>query len=286
MELRQLVTFKTIVEVGGFKKAADKLGYAQSSITTHIKELEKEIATPLFDRLGKSVTLTEAGKRFFPYVLEMINLYHQSIDAVKEGEEASGNLVIGVSESLMIYWLPEFIRSFMAKYPAINLELKAIDYQNVTNQLKSGDYDVALLVEMSGWQSDELTINKLTDEKLLLVHSSTIGNRGVPDTVLLAERSCSWRPVFEEYLKKTGKQSTKAIELPSIESIKQCVLSGLGTSLLPYFAIATEIENGKLTETKINLSNDHAGIYTAHHKNKWVSACLTIFFEELKQSLK
>ncbi|WP_347836300.1 LysR family transcriptional regulator [Gracilibacillus sp. JCM 18860] len=53
MELRHLITFRTIIDVGGFKKAAEQLGYAQSSITAHIKELEKELGYPLFDRLGK-----------------------------------------------------------------------------------------------------------------------------------------------------------------------------------------------------------------------------------------
>lgn len=55
MELRQLITFKTIVEKGGFNKAAEHLGYAQSSITTHIKELEKELGRPVFDRLGRKL---------------------------------------------------------------------------------------------------------------------------------------------------------------------------------------------------------------------------------------
>ncbi|WP_252312704.1 LysR family transcriptional regulator [Sinobaca sp. H24] len=64
MELRHLITFTTIVDTGGFKKAADELGYVQSSITAHIKELEKELGYPLFDRLGKSITMTQTGERF------------------------------------------------------------------------------------------------------------------------------------------------------------------------------------------------------------------------------
>ncbi|QQK81486.1 LysR family transcriptional regulator [Salicibibacter cibi] len=282
MEQRQLVTFKTIVDVGGFKKAAERLGYAQSSVTTHVKELEKEMDTPLFDRLGKTVILTEAGKRFYPYVDEMIQLYHQSIEAVRGDEEPSGTLTVGVSESLMIYWLPKFIPSFMAKYPAIHLEVKAIDYQNVTQQLKRGDYDVVLFVEMSGWQSNELTIQTLTESKLVLVGSSTGLNQPTSEeTMFLPERSCSWRPVFEEYVQKAGERSGKTIELPSIESTKQCVMSSLGISLLPFFAVKAEIENGKLLQSEIGISAEYVGIYTAYHKNKWLPACLTIFLEEL-----
>lgn len=283
MEQRQLVTFKTIVDVGGFKKAAEHLGYAQSSVTTHIKELEEEMNTLLFDRLGKVVMLTEAGKRFFPYVVEMLNLYYQSIEVVREGEEPSGTLTVGVSESLMIYWLPDFLQTFMENFPGVNLELKAIDYQNVTQQLKRGDYDVALLVEMSGWQSSELTIRKLSNEKLLHVRSSkSLNQSNSEETMFLPERSYSWRPVFEEYMKKTGRQSGKTIELPSIESIKQCVMSRLGASLLPHFVVKTEIENGKLTSTENEISDEYAAIYTAYHKNKWLTTCLNVFLDELR----
>ena len=285
MELRQLVTFKTIVDSGGFKKAAEKLGYAQSSITSHVKELETELETALFDRLGKTVTLTQSGKRFFPYAVDIIQLYNQAKEAVQEDGEPSGKLTIGVSESLMIYWLPEFIRSFMAKYPAVHLELKAVDYQNVTAQLKRGDYDMALLVEMSGWQSDELIVQKLSEEPLLLVRSSEADEPPASETMLLAERSCSWRPVFEEYLQKSGKDSGETIELPSIEAIKQCVLSGLGTSLLPHFSVQSDIESGRLKHIEVDLSNEHAGIYTAYHKNKWRSSCFNVFCQELEQSL-
>lgn len=67
MELRHLNTFKVVVEVRGFTRAAEFLGYAQSSVTAQIQALEEEIGNPLFDRLGKKVVLTEAGRRLLPY---------------------------------------------------------------------------------------------------------------------------------------------------------------------------------------------------------------------------
>lgn len=136
MELRHLNTFKTIVDTGGFKKAADSLGYAQSSVTNHIKELENELGYLLFDRLGKQVVLTQAGKRFLPYALEIIDLYAKSKEAVLNTVDLAGELTIGVSESLLLYWLPTFITNFTKTYPKIELTLKLIDYQHLTAQLK------------------------------------------------------------------------------------------------------------------------------------------------------
>lgn len=284
MELRHLITFRTIVDAGGFKKAADELGYAQSSITAHIKELEKELGYPLFDRLGKSITLTQAGRLFLPYAMDIISLYSKSKEVIKEANEPSGELKIGASESLMIYWLPIVIKAFMKSYPKVDLTLKSIDYDNLSDQLKKGDIDAAVLVETSSWKSKELTIQKVRDEKLSLIKSSPKINSATSETMLVTEYSCSWRPIIEDYLKIEGKTSVAKIELPSIEAIKKCVLCGLGNSMLPHFSIKDEIERGELREIKTDLEEKPISIYTAFHRDKWVSVNLEAFLNVLNNS--
>ncbi|SDJ83713.1 LysR family transcriptional regulator [Sediminibacillus albus] len=280
MELRHLITFQAIVDAGGFKKAADELGYAQSSITSHIKELESELGYPLFDRLGKTITVTQAGRRFLPYASEIINLYAKSKEVIKEADEPVGPLTIGASESLMIYWLPDKIRRFMDKYPKVELTLKSIQYEDLSNQLKKGDIDAAILVETLDWQPRDLTINKILDEELSLVTSAQTSRIATFDTMLVTEYSCSWRPIIETYLKNEKKTLTAKIELPSIEAIKQCVLCGLGAAMLPNFAVRSEIARGTLTEAVIDLDNA-IGIYTAVHKDKWRSVNLEAFLAML-----
>ncbi|AQS55802.1 MAG: LysR family transcriptional regulator [Novibacillus thermophilus] len=281
MELRHLMTFKTIIDAGGFKKAADELGYAQSSITAHIKELEQELGYPLFDRLGKSIALTQAGRRFLPYALDMINLYSKSKEVMKEANEPSGELKIGASESLMVYWLPSVIMDFMKHYPKVELRIKTIDYDNLSNQLKKGDIDAAVLVETSSWKSKELTIQKIRDEKLSMIQSPHKTNHFASDTMLVTEYSCSWRPIMEYYLKKEGRTSVPRIELPSVEAIKKCVLCGLGRSMLPHFSVKDEIDKGELKAIKTDLEETPIAIYTAFHKDKWVSVNLEAFLNVL-----
>lgn len=281
MELRHLITFKTIVDVGGFKKAAEKLGYAQSSITAHIKELEKELGNPLFDRLGKNIMLTQTGRRFLPYAVDIIKLYSKSKEAINYADEPSGQLMIGASESLMIYWLPDIIVDFMKKYPKITLILKSIDYNDVSSQLKRGDIDVAILVETPTWDPKELTTQKLKNEKLSLVQSVKKTNNTSVQTMLYTEQSCSYRSIFEEHLKIEGKTSVSKVELSSIEAIKKCVLCGLGTSLLPKFSVKDEIKRGELKEIKSNVQNNTIAIYAAFHKNKWLSVNLDVFLNIL-----
>ncbi|SDN63970.1 LysR family transcriptional regulator [Alkalicoccus daliensis] len=277
MELRHLITFKTIVETGGFKKAADELGYVQSSVTSHMKELEKELGYPLFDRLGKKVVLTETGERYLPYAKDIINLHLKSKEVIKEDNVPAGELTIGVSESLMIYWLPAIIKDFMVRYPEVKLTLKSLDYENLAAQFKKGEIDAAVLVEGSDWKSKELTILKLKEEKLTLVRSANKEESQIPDTMFLTEYSCSWRPLIEKHLSIEGK-TAKKIELPSIEAIKKCVLLGLGRSMLPYFSVEEDIANGDLIE---EMAEEPIAIYTAIHKDKWQSVNLEAFLEVL-----
>ncbi|SFM33869.1 DNA-binding transcriptional regulator, LysR family [Gracilibacillus orientalis] len=273
MELRHLITFKTIVDVDGFKKAADKLGYAQSSVTAHIKELEEELEKPLFDRLGRKTILTQAGRDFYPYAIEIIDLYAKSKSVVSEGEEPSGPLTIGASESLMVHWLPELIMEFAQKYPKVELTLKSLQYENLTSQLKSGDIDIAMLVEMPHWQVNELQIDQIREERLCFITSGDKRER-----MLVTEYRCGWRPIIEDYIKKTD-TSMSRIELPSLEAIKKSVMCGLGVSMLPYFVVKDELNKGKLEEIKQSISQ--LGIYTAVHKDKWLSKNMKAFLQVL-----
>ncbi|SDL92621.1 LysR family transcriptional regulator [Sediminibacillus halophilus] len=278
MELRHLVTFETIVEKGGFKKAADELGYAQSSITAHIKALEEELGYPLFDRMGKTITLTETGRRFLPYAAEIIKLYAKSKQTIQEDDHPAGFLSIGASESLMIYWLPEKIRQFMEFYPKVELTLKSIDYENLSGQLKKGDIDAAILVDTPDWQPKDLTIEKIKEDRLTLVEAARPSASRIAETMLVTEYTCSWRPLIEEYLRKEAAYAK--IELPSIEAIKQCVLSGLGKAMLPSFTVNNEVKNGELAAIPISTRNE-IGIYTAFHKDKWRSRNLQAFLSLL-----
>ncbi|WP_199620756.1 LysR family transcriptional regulator [Paenibacillus alkalitolerans] len=275
MELRHLITFKTIVDAGGFKKAAEELGYAQSSITAHIKELETELGYPLFDRMGKSITLTEAGRRFLPYAVDIINLYSKSKEVLDDNDEPSGPLTIGATESVMIYWLPNVIMDFMNQYPKVELTLKPLDYPHISEQLKKGDIDIAMLVELSSWSPKELTIYSLKNEQLSLVQTAKTSN--ISETMLYTEKSCSYRSVFEEYLKMEGRTSVTKVELPSIEAIKKCVLCGLGKSFLPCFTIKDEVERGELVELPSNAENYPISIFVSVHKNKWRSTTVDAF---------
>ena len=266
MEHRHLITFKTIVERGGFKKAAEHLGYAQSSITTHIKELEEEIGKPLFDRLGKKVVLTHYGHYFLPYAVKIIDLYSQALNT---NDEPTGDLTIGISESLTIGRVPSILLEYKKVYPKVNLSLKSIDNYNVATNLQNGDIDLALILEKDDWSLPELRCEKLKRERMVLI--SPPKKEEDMRTVLYSERECSYKSVFEHYIKYKQIDVKESLDFQSIEAIKQCVRSGLGISMVPYFSVKEEIESNKLKGEEVAPEHPSISTFLAHHKDKWLS---------------
>ncbi|MGE6345935.1 LysR family transcriptional regulator [Bacillus mycoides] len=280
MELRHLVTFKTIVEKDGFKRAADHLGYAQSSVTTHIKELERELGKPLFDRLGKKVVLTQYGHHFLSYAAKIIDLYSQALNT---NDEPIGNLIIGISESLTIGRIPPILLEYKRLYSKVNLSLKSIDNYDVTSYLQNGDIDLALILEKDDLSLPELFTENLKREKMVLIRPNDSEDSS---TVLYTERSCSYKSVFEHYINYKQMDVKESLDFQSIEAIKQCVRSGLGISLVPYFSVKEELIASKLSGEEVSPEHPAISTFLAYHKDKWLSPAIVKMIELIREHAK
>src|SRR5262245_13626548 len=115
MELRQLLTFQTIAETGSFTRAAERLGYVQSNVTAHIQALEGELGVVLFDRLGRQVRLTLAGRRLLDYAGRILTLADEACDAVSHA--LSGEVLISAPETLCAHRLPVLLRLARSELP-------------------------------------------------------------------------------------------------------------------------------------------------------------------------
>ena len=107
MEIRNIATFVKIVEYNNFTKAAESLGYSQAAVTAQIKSLEKELGIPLFDRIGRGIVLTEEGKTFLPYALNVLNAEEAARNSVQPTKELAGTLQICSPSSFATGPLPE-----------------------------------------------------------------------------------------------------------------------------------------------------------------------------------
>ena len=182
MELKCLRTFRTIIDEGGFSKAAKKLNYTQSTITFQMNQLERDLSTTLFEKIGRKMVLTKAGEHLIPYVDDIL----QSVDKLSFlGEhlsECQGDIQIGVGESLLCYKLPAILKEFHRQAPKARLFLRSMNCYDIRDELFSGGLDLGVFYEDVGGFGSNLAVKPFGNYPVVLVASPEIQNR-YPDFV-------------------------------------------------------------------------------------------------------
>ena len=154
MTITQLETFLKITETGNFTAAANQLGYAQSTVTTQIRQLEEELGCLLFERLGKTVVQTPEGERLAAYAEKMMQLQREIRLEVPMAQEPAGMIRLGVSESLCYNRLPQILLKYRRRFPAVDIQLSFIMHDTFAAQLKKGILDIAYSLEFPDLQME------------------------------------------------------------------------------------------------------------------------------------
>jgi len=170
MEIRHLITFQTIVEVGSYTRAALKLGYTQSTITSHIQALEVEIGGPLFTYIKREMQLTHLGRELIPLAEDLLST-HDQIKNMQKQNEVKGVLRVAAPESLTISRLGPIIREYSLKYPQVKLILSNGTCGQNQIDLMHGRVDIALMVYPKT-DFEKCIHYNLVEEKIVLVGSN------------------------------------------------------------------------------------------------------------------
>lgn len=294
MELKYLNTFRTIVAEGSFSKAAEKLNYTQSTITFQMGQLENELSTKLFEKIGRRMLLTKAGEQLIPYIDEVIN----SVDKMRCFEtnltKYHGDLHIGIGETLLCYQLPPILKEFHNQAPYTRLFLRSMNCYDIRNELLNGTIDLGIFYEDIGGFGSNIITYPFGNYPLVLIASQDT-KRKYPDFItpnqhisvpfIINESTCIFRQIFEKYLNEKSIFLDYTIELWSIPTIKNLVKNDVGISFLPKFAVEKELLNGELIEIPIDRTNTHISAICGHHKNKWISPAIKLFTELIQNNV-
>lgn len=287
MDLRQLQTFITVCDLMNVTKAAEQLGYAQSSVTAQLRQLEAELNVRLFERIGRSIALTDAGARLLPYAAELLRLSETMKAAVAGGDVPSGTLTIGTSESLSISRLPPVLREYRRLYPGVELRLRLISCGDVLPGLTRNEIDAAFAIGKRQETEQTAEINLLPERILLLappghpltkkaaITAADLEN----EALLVTGPGCYYGGAFLERLAALQVQAKIVLQTDSVQVIKQAAISGLGLCVLPAVSVAEEISAGKLVPLPFDTSDYHIVSQLLIHRDKWQSPALKAFLE-------
>lgn len=286
MELKYLNTFKTIVEEGSYIRAAERLNYTQSTITFQIGQLEQELSTSLFEKIGRKMVLTKAGEHLIPYVNEVL----VSVDKLRNFEddlaECQGDLRIGVGETLLCYQLPTILKEFHRQAPKARLFLRSMNCYDIRDELMAGTLDLGVFYDCVGGFGTSLTTYPFGTYPLALVASPELkiqhpdfitADQQIPVPFIINEPTCVFRQIFEQYLREKFIMLDHTIELWSIPTIKNLVKNNVGITFLPHFSVQAELDNGSLVEIPTELTDTTISAVCGHHKNKWISPLMQLF---------
>lgn len=278
VEMKHLVSFLEVVRSMSFTRAADELGYVQSSVTSHIKTLESDLGVELFERLGRRIVLTAAGEELRGHAQRMVNYAEQAREAVLRAggdhQEVRGTLHIAAPESLCAYRLPAVLRALQDRHPLLRVVFRPAGRAELLAALKDGGVDVGFLLERSV-AAPMTTAELLAEEPLLLVtrpghplaERRPVRTRQLADeTFLVIEKGCAQREMIDAELRE-AEVDPLLMEFVSVEAIKKCVAAGLGVALLPASTVREEAERGEL-EVLPWTREPHLGIYMITHKSR------------------
>ena len=289
LDLRLLRTFQAVASARSFTRATAALHYSQSSVTAQVQALEGELGVPLFDRSGRVVSLTSAGRQLRGYADRLLVLAEEARLAVRHQDAPAGTLTISAPETLLSYRLPGLLQAFQGAYPAVQLLLGSGSSCVPGNGLEPG-VDVAFTLDLPV-RAPQLVVVSLQEEAVRLVVApdhplarkpSLTGAELAREQFLVTIPTCGYRMLFERTLRAAGTRAVRCLDFESVEAIKQCAVARMGVGVLPRVVAAAEIALGKLVELPWPAGKRTRAL-TVHtqmmrHRDNWLSPNVAAFW--------
>lgn len=290
MELRNLITFIHVAELGSFTKAAEQLGYSQSTISFQIKQLEDELGCLLFERINHTITLTERGHELISYAHQVRALTEDFRENLTKEEECSGHIHIVTPDSVcedMIY--ARYI-DFHTKYPKISIKFTTADTSVMFDMLDHNEADAIITLDSHSYRKDYiiakeelLPMHFVTNAKSKFAHKRNLKMKDiVNEPFILTEYGQGYRRVFDKELAKKSLDITPVLEIGRTDIITNLLAKSDMISFLPDFVTKELIDAGELCYLDVRDMQIDIWKQLIYHKNKWMSKTLKTVIEYIK----
>ena len=288
MENKNVASFVRIVECNNFTKAAESLGYSQAAVTAQIKSLEAELGVPLFDRVGRRILLTQAGRTFLPYAIDMLKAEEAARNSVGASEEPEGELRICSASSYASEVLPEILLACMRRYPKIRITVKVSDYlEDNIRKLARGEIDFLACMDEKNAFPDFLTFAEKSEPVIFVTHPQNPilkkKQKRLRDILtgdfIVTDREIGYSRLLEKELQRQGMALSPAMELGSVSAIINMLLMGYGISYLPEYSVRRHLEDGTLA--RIDAKDIGVDMYSFYlcSRDRWIDPAMQAFID-------
>jgi LysR family transcriptional regulator, low CO2-responsive transcriptional regulator len=282
---QRIRVFLAVATHMSFSKAAQELSISQPGVTFHIKALEKEYGTPLLERVGKRLYLTDAGHTLLRYAQRMTLMEQEARVAVEELKGLqSGLLVVGASATIGIYLLPEVVGEFRKRYPGVKVSLRVGNKRHTIERLLNNEVDFGLCA--APVLDAALIGEPYLDDELVVIVSPAHRFAREPvvypgelrrEIFLVREPGSGTQELMEERLAQLGVEPADTMQLGSTEAIKQAVAANLGISIASRYSVEAELAGGRIHTANVPALTFERRLLLLHHKDKRLSKTATAF---------
>lgn len=294
MEIRNIITFLRVAELLSFTKAAEELGYSQSAITVQIKQLEDELEVPLFERIGRQVALTEAGKGFIDHANEIYKAVENAKTFHINTISPKGNLRIGTIESIATTILPDILIALHRAMPRIHTVVKIASTEELFTMLNHNDVDLLLFVDQKIYSENYITAMELEEEVLLvagkkyaLEEKDTYTAREISkEQFIFTESGISYNREFENFFASKNCYLEPFLEIGNTDIIIELLKDGCGISLLPKYTIKSQLKKGSLRALNIEEMDLRIKMQLLYNRNKWITPQMEQFISLTKEMIE
>ncbi|MFA6670831.1 MAG: LysR family transcriptional regulator [Bacillota bacterium] len=291
MNIRNIETFMRVAERESFTEAAKQLNYVQSTVTMQIQQLERELGYPLFDRIGRKISITPSGKIFMRYADEIIHIMQKASSINKDPKELHGTLRIGTIESLLFNIIIDILPEYREKYPNIKVELMSGGSIEQLDLLRKGRVDIVFIT--SGVDSNaDFQCCYQRKENLIFVAN--------PQHELAKMDKVSLEDIFQSRMVVTERSGTSydklrnlanarklglndSLIIDSVIGITKLLRKDMSVSFLPEYSLAPLIKKGELVKLKVDIEPQTCYAKILHHKNKWIAPFVEEFINLIRK---
>lgn len=279
MDLRSLSIFIEAAESGSFTRAGERLGYSQPTVSFQIKQLEQELGVPLFDRIGHTISLTDAGREALAYAQNICHLSQEMVLGATRQRETSGVIHLGMADSMCRPLITGEFARFRAAYPKVSLRVTTAGTGDLFRLLDHNEVDLVCTLDQHIYNTNYI----IAEEEKIGVHFVTAAGNPLASrekvsvqellghSFLLTEQGMSYRRLLEEKLAQRSLEIHPVLEMGSADLICCLVQQDLGLSFLPDYVTESAVREGKLVRLDVEDFEVELWKQLLYRRDKWVS---------------
>ena len=254
VSLRQLDVFGALARHLSFTRAANELHLSQPAVSMQVRQLEDAVGLPLYEKIGRKISLTEAGRELYHYSRAIGSQLDEMAEVFESLKGLNrGRLHVAVA-STVNYFAPRLLGAFHDRYPGIKLNLEVTNRQTLVRMLETNGVDMVLMGQPPEGIATES--EPFMDNPLVVIappRHPLAGQRGIPlarlveEVFVMREPGSGTRQAMERFFAEHGVAVVQGMQMTRNEAIKQAVRAGLGVSVVSQHTIELELETGRLT---------------------------------------